>query len=213
MRWMEISRKSKVVALVSVIAVAAVLGAVMFPACANSEDTSTNEEIDVASTNEETGNVCPPLRTGGMGWLCDLTNEQCAELQAMSEEFRNAVQAKLAEWGVEIEHGWLANLTNEQRAELQTMRQEFRNEVKAKLEEWGVKIPAFNGSKGWLSNLTDEQRAELKAMMEEFQRAVQAKLDEWGVEAPAFPNRIGVRGFGPMRRGCGGFIFRGFQMP
>ena len=210
---MNVGRKSKVVALISVIAVAAVLGAVMFTAYANSEDTSTNEEIDVVSTNEETGNVCLPLRRGCIGWLSDLTDEQRAELQTMTEEIRNAVQAKLAEWGVQIEHGWLANLTDEQRAELQTMRQEFQDAVKAKLEEWGVKIPEFNGPKGWLSNLTDEQRAELKAMIEEFQSAVQAKLDEWGVEAPGFPNRLGVRGFGPMRRGCGGLGFRGFQMP
>ena len=131
----------------------------------------------------------------------------------MREEFRVAVQAKLDEWGVEIEQGLLANLTDDQRAELQTMRQDFKDAVKAKLEEWGVTTPEFNGPNGWLSNLTDEQRAELHTMREEFQGAVQAKLDEWGIEAPEFQNRLGFRRFGPMRHGCRGFGFRGIRMP
>jgi Spy/CpxP family protein refolding chaperone len=181
----------------------------MFTAYANGEDTTTNGETD---------STYPPMLWGrgvgfGNGWLANLTDEQRAELQTMTEEFQDAVKAKLEEWDIQIGPGWLANLTSEQRAELQTMGQEFKDAVKAKLEEWDVEIPAFNGPNGWLSNLTDEQRAELQAMREEFQSAVQAKLDEWGVEAPEFPNQMGSRGFGPMRPGCGGFGFGGFQMP
>jgi Spy/CpxP family protein refolding chaperone len=196
--------KTKVVVLISVIAVAGVLGAVMFTAYANGEDTSTNEE---------TNGICLPLRRGRMGWLSDLTDEQRAELQTMREEFQSVIQAKLDEWGVQIEPGWLANLTDEQRTELQAMTQEFRDVVKAKLDEWGVELPEFKGPNGWLSNLTDEQRAELQTMREEFRDAVQAKLDEWGVETPELQNRMGLRGFGPMHRGCGVFGFRGFCMP
>ena len=145
--------KSKVVALISVVAITAILGTLMLTASANGEGTITTVE---------TKSVNPSVMWGRMGWLSDLTDEQRTELQTMREEFQSAVQAKLTEWGVQIEQGWLANLTDAQRTELQTMRQEFQD-------------------------------------------AVKAKLDQWGVEAPEFQGRMGFRGFGPMRRGSGGF--------
>ena len=178
------------------VAITAILGTLMLTASANSEDTTTTDE---------TKSVNPSFVWGRMGWLSDLTDEQRTELQTMREEFQSAVQAKLTEWGVQIEPCWLRNLTDEQRTKLQTMRQEFRDAVKAKLEKWGVELPEFNGPNGWLSNLTDEQRAELKTMRQEFQDAVKAKLDQWGVEAPKFQVGMGFGGFGPMRRGSGGF--------
>ena len=188
--------KSKVVALISVVAITAILGTLMLTASANGEDTTTTVE---------TKSVNPSVMWGRMGWLSNLTDEQRTELQTMREEFQSAVQAKLTEWGVQIEPSSSAKLTDAQRTELQTMRQEFTDAVKAKLDEWGVKAPEFNGPNGWLSNLTDEQRAELKTMGQEFQDAVKAKLDQWGVEAPKFQVGMGFGGFGPMRRGSGGF--------
>lgn len=79
--------------LISVIAVAAVLGTIMVTVYANGEDTATNDETEGG---------CLPLRRGGIGWLSNLTDEQRAELQTMREEFQDAVKAKLEEWGVEV---------------------------------------------------------------------------------------------------------------
>lgn len=197
-------RRTKVVALIMLIAAATVLGAIIFTALASSED---------ISTSTAPSSICFPPRKEGIGWLSNLTDEQRTELKSMNEEFRQAVQAKLGEWGVQIKPGLRANLTVEQRTELQTMEQQFRKAVKAKLEEWGVKLPEPKDPKGWMSNLTEEQREELKALMEEFQSTLQAKLKEWGVEAPAPPNPMSFRSFGSMHlgRGCQGFP--SFQIP
>jgi hypothetical protein len=186
------------------VAIAAVIGTLMITVSANDEDILAMEET-------ETG--IPPFRCGRKGWMSELTDDQKAELEAMREEVQVAIQAKLDEWGVEMEHGLLPNLTEDQRTELQTMMQEHKDAVRAKLEEWGVELPEFTGPNGWLSDLTEEQRAELQTMREEYRNNVQAKLDEWGVEAPIFENHAGFRDFGPMRGRYGGFGFRGFQMP
>lgn len=194
----------KSVTLITLVMFAAVIGTLIFAVSANDEGISANEETETATL---------PLRLGRMGWINELTVDQKAELETMREEIQDAIQAKLDEWGVEIEHGLLTNLTKDQRTELQTMIQEFKDAVRAKLAEWGVEFPEVNGPNGCLSNLTEEQRTELQTMREEYRDTVQAKLDEWGVEAPMFENRMGFRDFGPMRHSCGGFGFRGFRIP
>jgi hypothetical protein len=191
----KIVGKTKTITLISLIAVAAIVGTIMLTVSANEEETSTAEETSI-----------PPLRWS-QSWISALTDDQKAELEAMQEEFHSAVQAKLEEWDVEIEQGWMCNLTEEQRTELHTMRHDFDEAVKEKLEEWSVEIPEVNGVKGWMSNLTEEQRAELQTMREEYQDAVQTKLEEWGVETPDFPNQIGFEGFGPMHHGPGDLGF------
>lgn len=190
--------------LASLVAIAAVIGTLMLTVSANDEDILAMDETET---------IVLPFRHGRIGWTSELTEDQKAELEAIREEFQDAIQAKLDEWGVEIEQGLLPNLTEDQRTELHTMIQEFKDAVRAKLEEWGVELPEFNGPNGWLSNLTEEQRAELQTMREEYRNNVQAKLEEWGVEAPMFENHIGFRDLGSMRSRCGDFGFRGFRIP
>ena len=203
-RCRNIVGKTKIVALVALVAIAAVIGTLVLTVSANDGEILTMDETET---------VVRPFRRGQMGWMSELTEDQKAELEAIREEMRDAIKAKLDEWDIEIERGSLTNLTEDQRTELQAIIKEFKDAERAKLEEWGVDLPEFNGPKGWLSNLTDEQRDELRTMREEFRGAVQAKLDEWGIEPPEFQNRMGFRRFGPMHRGPRGFGLRGLPMP
>jgi len=140
-------RKSKALILLSVVAVAAILGSMVLPT--------------YALGDEERNRGLPPP------WLDDLTDEQreaieqkvqeMREAGASREEIRAEINAMLEEWGVEVPefHGptppWLGNLTDEQRAEIDQIvqdmkeagatREEIKAAVDAKLEEWGIEVP------------------------------------------------------------------------
>jgi DNA-binding transcriptional MerR regulator len=108
-------------------------------------------------------------------WMSQLTDEQKAELQqlvdslresgATPKETREAMKAKLQEWGIELpaspetrEPPWMSKLTDEQKVELQQLveslrdsgatPQEIRDAVNAKLQEWGIQLPAPPESSG-----------------------------------------------------------------
>lgn len=88
---MSIGRRIKIVALITLIATATVLGVLMLTAYASSEPSSV----------AKTGNICLPERKEGIGWLSNLAEEQREELKALVEEFQSTLQAKLKEWSVE----------------------------------------------------------------------------------------------------------------
>jgi len=164
--------------------------------------------------------------------MSQLTDEQKAELQqlleplrgseATPEETRDAISAKLEEWGIEIpepneqqrpEPRWMSQLTDEQKAELQQLldslresgatQEETREAMNAKLQEWGIELPAPPEAREppWMSQLTDEQKAELQQLVEslkgsgatpqEIMDAVNAKLQEWGIQLPTPPQSSG----------------------
>lgn len=166
------------------------------------------------------------------GWMSQLTDEQKVELQelvdslresgATPEETRDAMNAKLQEWGIELpatpqarEAPWMSQLTDEQKAELQQLQdslkasgaspEETRDAIDAKLQEWGIEVPVRDGQqrpeRPWTSQLTNEQKVELQQLVEslrdsgatpqEIRDAVNAKLQEWGIELPAPPESSG----------------------
>ena len=86
------------------------------------------------------------------------TMNQLREDGATREEIREAVTAKLTEWGIEVPEEnphpmprWLQNLTEEQKVELQNLmdelkekgasHEEIRTQIDAKLQQWGIEIP------------------------------------------------------------------------
>ena len=150
----------------------------------------------------------------------DLTDAQKEELQEMIETNREAVHAKLEEWGVELpDHPQMfdrlgGQLTEEQQAEMKIMiqtmkddgasRKEIRDAIHGKLEEWAIELPMrgeYHRFRGLGDQLTDAQRDELHALAQhmkedrasrkEIRDAVHAKLNEWGVKCP--------EGHGPRR--------------
>jgi len=102
-------------------------------------------------------------------WMSQLTDDQKAQIQqliqsmrdsgATPEEIRDAVNAKLQEWGIQLpednggQHGrpWMSQLTDDQKAQIQQLIQsmrdsgatpeEIRDAVNAKLQEWGIQLP------------------------------------------------------------------------
>lgn len=156
-------------------------------------------------------------------FMSELTETQQAELQeliqtmredgASRDEIRDAVHAKLDEWGVELpEHPMIIDrlgdqLTDEQIAELeelvQTMKdeganhKEIRDAVHSKLAEWGIDTPnrrEHRKFRDFGDQLNEAQRQELHALAQqlkedgasrqEIRDAVHAKLEEWGIECP-----------------------------
>jgi hypothetical protein len=101
-------------------------------------------------------------------WMSNLTDQQKEELQNLMEsmkssgatpqETRDAINAKLQEWGIELpevpahEPPWMSQLTDEQKEELHNLieslrssgatPQETRDAINAKLQEWGIELPA-----------------------------------------------------------------------
>ena len=101
--------------------------------------------------------------------MSQLTDDQKAQIQqliqsmrdsgATPEEIRDAVNAKLQEWGIQLpednggQHGrpWMSQLTDDQKAQIQQLIQsmrdsgatpeEIRDAVNAKLQEWGIQLP------------------------------------------------------------------------
>ena len=144
---MEVTRivkKTKALALLSIIVAMTVFGAVIFSVSASEQE-----------TNEENTTPCRGLPTF---LLEELTEEQHAILQAMMEENqaeikanRDEIKVQLEEWGIEIPESpqhpgsFLEELTEEQKEELKTMRHEYKDAVKSKLEEWGIEVPEFAG--------------------------------------------------------------------
>jgi Spy/CpxP family protein refolding chaperone len=139
----EVERKTKALALLSLIVAATVFGAVILSASATDDEAKTEDSFHCKGL--------PPQL------LEELTEEQreimqkmIAENQAEMEENRDAIEDQLEEWGIEIpapprhQGGFLEDLTEEQREELETMRQEHLESVKSKLEEWGIEVPEFD---------------------------------------------------------------------
>jgi len=170
----------------------------------------------------------PPAREPP--WMSQLTDEQKQEIEQLTQslrdagatpqEIRDAVNAKLQEWGIQLpeqgnpQHGpfpWMNQLTDDQREEMQQLLEslkesgatpeEIRDAVSAKLAEWGIDLPEDNGGHppfpSWMSQLTGEQKEEIQQLIrtltdtgvspEEIRNAVNAKLQEWGIEAPTPP--------------------------
>ncbi len=191
-----------------------------------------------------------PPEGGGPGMhggpFADLTEEQRTEIKTLVETLREAgsdlqavreaVDAKLEEWGIErpeppegggpgLHGGPFADLTEEQRTELETLvetlreagsdRKAVREAVDAKLEEWGIERPEppEDGGPGMhggpFADLTEEQRTELETLVETLREsgsdreavreAVNNKLEEWGIELPEPPE--GGRHGGPGKHG------------
>lgn len=140
----EVERKTKALTLLSLIAAVTVFGAVILSVSATEDETTTEDTLHCRGL--------PPQL------LEELTDEQqeilqtmIAENHAIMEENRDAIEAQLEEWGIEIpappQHRgvFLEDLTEEQRAELETMREEYLESVKSKFEEWGIEVPEFDG--------------------------------------------------------------------
>jgi len=133
---------------------------------------SPQEIRDATNTKlQEWGIQVPELPMHEPPWMSQLTDEQKAELQqlldtlkasgASPEETRDAIDAKLQQWGIEVpvqddqqrpETRWMSQLTDEQKVELQQLveslresgatPEEIRNAINAKLQEWGIQLPA-----------------------------------------------------------------------
>ncbi len=140
----RIFKRTKTLALLSMLVAVTVFGAVVFTASATEEGTA-----------EETTVPCRGLPDF---LLDELTEEQRETLQSMIEEKhadnkanREEINAQLEEWGIEVpeapQHagGFLEDLTEEQKEELKTMRQEFHDARASKLEEWEIEVPEFDG--------------------------------------------------------------------
>jgi hypothetical protein len=108
---------------------------------------------------------CRPSKQPFFGNLTDAQKEeltatmnQLRENNATREEIRDAINAKLTEWGIEVPKEdphpmprWLQNLTADQKAELQNLmdelkdkgasHEEIRTQIDAKLQQWGIEIP------------------------------------------------------------------------
>jgi hypothetical protein len=166
---------------------------------------------------------CRPFKQPPFGNLTDEQKEEITttmnelrESGATREEIRDAITAKLTEWGIEVPEfkeprlpPWTSNLTDEQKEEITTTmnelresgatREEIRDAITAKLTEWGIEVPKDNlhPMPRWLQNLTAEQKIELKNLMdelkekgashEEFKAEIDAKLQQWGIEIPEQP--------------------------
>ena len=139
----EVERKRKALALLSLVVAVTVFGAVILSVSATEDETATDDSLHCKGL--------PPQLVE------ELTDEQreilqtmIADNQALMEENRDAIEAQLEEWGIEIpappQHrgGFLEDLTEEQRTELETMREEYLESVKSKFEEWGIEVPEFD---------------------------------------------------------------------
>jgi hypothetical protein len=111
-------------------------------------------------------------------WMSQLTDDQKAQIKqlldslnetgATPQETRDAVNAKLQEWGIQLpelsagqptnstlqprDPPWMSQLTDDQKAQIQQLMdslrqsgatpQEMRDAIDAKLQEWGIEVPA-----------------------------------------------------------------------
>ena len=146
---MEVTKTNKKIGLilVSVLALSAISGGIILTTYAFDDE------------------GCRPFKQPFFGDLTDAQKEEITttmnelrENGASREEIREAITAKLTEWGIEVPEDnphpmprWLQNLTEEQKAELQNLmdelkekgasHEEIRAEIDAKLQQWGIEIP------------------------------------------------------------------------
>jgi hypothetical protein len=139
------------------------------------------QEWDIQLPERPTNSTHPPPPTNSTRqppWMSQLTDDQKTEIQqliqsmkdsrATPQEIRDAVNAKLQEWGIQIpepsvgqptnstrpphDPPWMSQLTDDQKAQIQQLieslrtsgatPQEMRDAVNAKLLEWVIQIPA-----------------------------------------------------------------------
>jgi len=176
-------RRTKSFIIISLLAMGVVLtgSTIVFSALAEDQGTTPDPQLPVRE---------PP-------WMSQLTDDQKEQLQqvmdslrdsgATPEEIRDAVNAKLQEWGIEApqdnggqppEPPWMRQLTDDQKQEIQQLmdslrasgasQQEIRDAVSAKLEGWGIELPEDNGVQPpqapWMSQLTDDQKQEIQQL-------------------------------------------------
>jgi DNA-binding transcriptional MerR regulator len=131
--------------------------------------------------------------------MSQLTDDQKTEIQQLTQsmkdsgatpqEIRDAVNAKLQEWGIQLpersggQHQlspWMSQLTDDQKEEIQQLVEslresgaspkEIRDAVKATLEGWGIEVPEPVGRgqrlSPWMSQLTDEQKAQIQQLIQ-----------------------------------------------
>jgi len=131
---------------------------------------ATPQEIrDAVNTKlQEWAIEVPEVSAREPPWMSQLTDEQKEQIQQLIEslraseaapqEIRDAINAKLQEWGIELpappsrEPPWMSQLTDEQKEEIQQLiellkasgatPQEIRDAINAKLQEWGIELPA-----------------------------------------------------------------------
>jgi len=144
-------------------------------------------------------------------WLTQLTDAQKQEIQqlmdslrqsgATTQEARDAVDAKLQEWGIQLpelsggqptnstlpphDPPWMSQLTDTQKAQIQQLvqsmkdsgatPQEIKDAVNAKLQGWGIQVPQDNGGQPgqppWMTQLTDQQKQEIKQLMDSLRQS------------------------------------------
>ena len=155
----EILRKTKVFALLPILVMATVFGALLF---------SVSASEDVTIEEEPTLTFCE-LRNR---WQDSLTDDQLATLQGIIEENRAEIQSQLETWALE-----LSELDEEEREWLKTTIDENRVEIQAQLEAWGIESPMWQGPMDLLKSLTNEQKEELQTMKQKLD-AVNAKLEK-----------------------------------
>jgi Spy/CpxP family protein refolding chaperone len=133
--------------MVSMLALAAILGGILLPAySSNFFERSNDNGIDVPGDGE-----CPHKGPRGKQWMGDLTEDQRAEIRelkeemiadgASKEEIRDAVKAKLEQMGIEVPEfkgprgkQWMGDLTEDQRAEIRDLIEEMKDDGASKEE-------------------------------------------------------------------------------
>ena len=141
----------------------------------------------------------PQLPPRDPPWMSQLSDDQKAQIQQLTEslrasgatphEIRDAVNAKLQEWGIQLpeDNGgqhqpppWMSHLTDDQKAQIeqlvQSMKdsgatpQEIGDAVNAKLQEWGIQVPEQGGPQRglppWMSQLTDDQKTQIQQLIQ-----------------------------------------------
>ena len=146
---MDVTKTNKKIGLIliSVLAISVISGGII---------------LTTYAFNDQT---CRPFKQPFFGNFTDeqkeeitTTMNQLRENGATREEIRDAITAKLTEWGIEVPKDnlhqmprWLQNLTAEQKIELKNLmdelkekgasHEEFKAEIDAKLQQWGIEIP------------------------------------------------------------------------
>ena len=137
--------KIKALILLSVVAVAAILGTTLTVFASDNE-------------NENSSPCQGPLR---FRFLSDLTEDQRTQLKAKVQEFKAEIKAMLEDWGVEVPEfqgpqmrgpGLLSDLDEGERTALKEMIQDMKEtgatwqEIREAIaEEFGIEVPEFQG--------------------------------------------------------------------
>ena len=157
--------------------------------------------LSAMAQNQGTNPQLPPRDSP---WMSQLTDDQKAQIEkltqslkdsgATQQQIRDAINAKLKEWGVQIpeppadyarEPPWMSQLTDDQKTEIQqliqTMKdsgatpQEIGDAVNAKLQKWGIQIPERPADSPreppWMSQLSDDQKAQIQQLTQSMKDA------------------------------------------